>query len=252
MKTLHWNGREDPPFDLGPTALTMGVFDGFHRGHRTLIEKVVADKNLTSTVLTFHVNPKKILQKESYTGDLMTLQDKLAAFKAFGVDRAVIIDFSTEFSKMTGRDFFMRLSSRMEIRSMVVGYDFSFGKGASTKAGDLASLLRPDTTLSIMPPVYEGGRIISSTLIRNCIKEGKVGEAVGMMGHPYAVTLEKSPEPSGPGRWSAGRKDFLQILPDGGVFSVRTPRREEITLTVAGDSVTWEQEGPADGTFLFT
>lgn len=251
MKTSLWGSSLEVPDREVPVALTMGVFDGFHRGHRTLVERICREPGTLPMVVTFSRNPKKVLSKENYTGDLMTLEDKLEAFRSLGVRHTLIIDFSTEFSRMSGREFFHQLNQLVNIRSMVVGYDFSFGSGAATKAGDLEPLLKDSTTLSIMPPVYEGGAIISSTLIRTCLKEGDMARAVRLLGHSYVADYTGSPPRGESGFWQARRDDFLQLMPGDGRYSARGDG-VEVELAVDGDLITWRQEGPASRKFIFS
>ncbi|OHD13212.1 MAG: hypothetical protein A2Z96_00440 [Spirochaetes bacterium GWB1_48_6] len=240
MKILEWKELEKRAWEDKNVALSIGVFDGFHLGHRTLIEKVISEKADIPLVVTFKENPKKVLLKDKYTGDLTTLDDKLRYLEGLGIDQVLIIDFSHEFSRMTGREFFSRLNGFFNISSLVVGYDFSFGKGALTKAKDLEELLKTQTSLSIMPPVYEGDLVISSTLIRNSVQDGRIKEAVKMLGHSYKVSLRAEAQPSYfKGTWTAARRDFFQILPFKGKEICKSSQGDLLEIQFEANLVQW-------------
>ena len=86
------------------SAMTIGVFDGLHLGHRELISRIVR-RWPNPTVVTFRENPKKVISPESYQGDIFSLKQKLAAMESLGVSRVVLIDFSENFSRLKGWEF---------------------------------------------------------------------------------------------------------------------------------------------------
>lgn len=191
MKVFRWQ-------DVGFSTLldkkvqaTMGVFDGLHLGHRSLIHQVVGPSHLSSLVITFRQNPKQILHGDTYPGDLMTWQEKLAELEALGVDAVLLIDFSRDFSKMTGRDFFLQLKKSFVFSKLILGWDFSFGRNSATAASEIGWLADPDTELSIMPPVEVDGRIVSSTAIRQAVLTGDFALARRLLEQPYSITLPR-------------------------------------------------------------
>jgi riboflavin kinase / FMN adenylyltransferase len=106
MRTVDWDEFLEKGLE-GPTAATIGVFDGVHRGHMELIGRVrkAASGRRNSLVVTFRENPKKFLKARGYNGDLMTLEQKLELFERMGISAVVLIDFSGHFGKLGGSDF---------------------------------------------------------------------------------------------------------------------------------------------------
>jgi len=221
-----------------PVAATIGVFDGVHRGHQSLLEELGRGGRPEDTlVVTFRENPKKLFNP-AYRGDLMTWDEKLAALEAHGVGHVVVIDFSPGFSTMTGRDFFLLLKKSFVFSKLVLGWNFSFGKGSSTRAADLGWLADPETRLTILPPLTVDGLVVSSSVVRQAVAEGNLSLARSLLGRAYAVPLEPSL------RWDAGvctvdRDAVGKLLPPPGSYHVRIDGRR-LVLEVDENALTWE------------
>lgn len=222
-----------------PVAATVGVFDGVHRGHRSLLDELVRsrDSKVESLVVTFRDNPKKMLHS-SYPGDLMTWEEKVRALVDAGVDHVVVIDFSASFSKMTGRDFFLSLKRSFVFSKLVLGWDFSFGKGSETSAADLGWLADPETRLTVLPPFRIEGQVVSSSSVRQAIVGGDLARARSFLGRAYTIPLEP------PFRWDDGRcavdrHAVGKLLPPPGNYPVSLDGRRTV-LTVEEDFLTWE------------
>ena len=108
MEILSWEDllRKERNVFFPPIALTIGVFDGVHRGHQTLLQRILEKKDECPWVITFKSNPSKVLFPETYVGDLMTLDQKLKKMEGFGIKGTVIIDFSQDFGRLKGAEFF--------------------------------------------------------------------------------------------------------------------------------------------------
>lgn len=201
-----------------PQAATVGVFDGVHRGHQKLLAEL-AGPGLQTLVVTFRGNPKAALGRP-FAGALMTWDEKVAALEGQGVTRLVAIDFSPQFSTMTGRDFFIRLKRSFVFSRLVLGWNFSFGKDSSSGAAELGWLADPETRLSIVAPLEVDGRVVSSSAVRQAVSAGDLALACSLLGRPYAVTLVP-PFREGEGRQGLPKDRLGKVLPPPGRYPGR-------------------------------
>ncbi len=176
-----------------PVILTIGVFDGFHLGHKALAKRMEEIKEKTkgavSTLITFNTNPKTDKPKNV---DSLRLREENASIE--GIDYFVIIDFSSEFSRISARGFIELLVSSLSLVEVVVGEDFRFGcPSASASALDLEELfLEKGAKVKVYIEksiLTEGGEKISSTLVRKVIEKGEVECISSLTGRNYRVDL---------------------------------------------------------------
>jgi riboflavin kinase / FMN adenylyltransferase len=177
-------------FDV-PGAATVGVFDGLHLGHRELITRVMAKTpGLMPIAVTFRENPKKVTKPHLFSGDLFSLDQKLEALAEAGIQVCVLIDFSGNFSKLTGSEFISTLVQSCYVRSFVIGSDFRCGYKLSTDAEHFKELSRPvGAETEIVSPVSIDGEPVSSSRIRSALSEGKLELVEAMLGRPYTLDL---------------------------------------------------------------
>jgi FAD synthase len=169
---------------LCPLALTIGVFDGVHLGHQALIQRICSVPFLPA-VITFRQNPLSILRPDAYTGDILTLEQKLQVLEAYGVQLTVLIDFSVKFSTIRGRDFIELLLGCRPVKLIALGRNFRCGQGLDTGADEIQKLARErGVDVWIAPPVMDGGLPVSSSRIRQDIAAGRVAEAERLLGRP--------------------------------------------------------------------
>lgn len=243
MRVLEWQdlltGRTDVL--AGAWNATIGVFDGLHLGHRSLVDLLqVRDNPLYPDagplVITFRTSPKKVLQLQ-YPGDLMTWERKLATLEALGVEVVVAIDFSADFGKMAGRDFFLVLKKSIVFSKLVLGWNFSFGSGSGTTASDLGWLADPQTRLTVVPPFVVAGEAVSSSRIRRALASGDIFLANQLLGREYDLpvtshrrlgTLLRAP-----------KNEFETLVPANGLYQCRLNDRTTL-LTVNETDLTWE------------
>ena len=164
----------------------LGNFDGVHLGHRTLLEEATRQKSrfphAKTAVFTFLKPPFPVEQ-------LTVLKTKLQLFKEAGIERAVLCDFET-VRNMTP-DVFVKdiLIEKLACLSVVCGFNYRFGCQASGTAENLRTMLAGRAETTIMEPcLTEEGRLVCSTAIRQCIKEGDVYRAARMLGRYYSLT----------------------------------------------------------------
>jgi riboflavin kinase/FMN adenylyltransferase len=177
----------------GRCALTIGNFDGVHRGHRALIDRVTArarELGLTSCILTFEPHPREFFARDAAPARLTRLRDKLELMAAAGVKRVHIARFDARFAALSAARFVDEVLVRgLGMRWLLVGRDFRFGE---RRSGDFAMLedaaLRLGFRLESMPDVLFGGERVSSSAVRAALKAGDLQGAERLLGHPYTIS----------------------------------------------------------------
>jgi riboflavin kinase/FMN adenylyltransferase len=169
-------------------AVTIGNFDGVHRGHRALLDHVNArarELDIGSCVLTFEPHPREFFAPQSAPPRLTRLRDKLELLAAAGVGRVHVAPFGARLASLSAGEFIDAMLVRgLKTRALVVGRDFRFGKG---RAGDLASLRAAGLDVQAIPDVLDGERI-SSSAVRTALKAGDLERAQALLGHPYFIS----------------------------------------------------------------
>ena len=179
--------------DRVPCALTVGNFDGVHRGHKALLNRVVAAaraRNLTPAAMTFEPHPREFFTPERAPARVSNLRDKLAAFERCGIERTLVAHFNRRFAHLTPAAFVEDvLIAGCEMRWLVIGDDFRFG---ARRAGDTALLAdyaaRGAFELEVMPTVLDDGERISSTAVRQALAAGDLTRASTLLGRAYAIS----------------------------------------------------------------
>ncbi len=222
MTILDWKEFLTSGATWQPLAATVGVFDGLHLGHRALISKVTRrSPGMHSAVFTFRENPKRFLHPKTFHGDLYSLEGKLGLIRETGVELCVLIDFSSDFGKLSGSEFLSSLRDAGGLQYIAVGSDFRCGYKLDTDAAALAILcVESGVESEILGPVNWNGKPISSSRIRKAILEGKLTEAGSMLGRPYGIDCTSSPcTRIAEGRFSLHAPD-LAIVPPPGKYAV--------------------------------
>ena len=173
-----------------PIALTIGNFDGVHRGHQAMLARLseaAEDLALPAAVLTFDPHPREFFSPGAAPPRLSTLRSKLEQFAAHGIAEVHVARFNAALAALPAERFIEDvLVHRLGTRWVLVGDDFRFGRGRS---GDLALLRRAATTFSVeaMPTVVVDGERASSTAIRGALAAGELDHAARLLGRPYAI-----------------------------------------------------------------
>jgi riboflavin kinase / FMN adenylyltransferase len=199
MPLLVTHSAEEWLSRLGPTrnatALTIGNFDGVHRGHQQILRSVqerARTLNLVSAVLTFHPHPARVLRPQHAPSLLMTLDQRLQAIDALGIDAAFVLRFDEAIAKLTPDEFVRQfLAETMRARAVLVGENFRFGH---RQAGDVKVLTelgqRYGFDCEVVPPVIVDGLVVSSTAIRNALRDGQMELAADLLGRPFELAGE--------------------------------------------------------------
>ena len=186
-----WRSFDEVPDDLGPTVVTIGNFDGVHRGHRTVLKKARAEADragLPVVAVSFDPHPMAVLRPEHAPSIIAPLDQRADLLVDAGADHVLALAFDMEMAGWTPQYFVDRvLVGALEARVVVVGANFRFGHRA---AGDVATLREAgeQAGFTAVGVELEGGpQVWSSTYVRTCLAAGDVAGAAEALGHLFAV-----------------------------------------------------------------
>jgi riboflavin kinase/FMN adenylyltransferase len=179
----------------GRTVLSIGNFDGLHLGHQKILRMVLARARATAqtaAAITFDPHPMKLLRPDNAPRMIETLSQRLAGLEQIGLDAALVLRFDRALSLLSPEDFLQRiLIERLHVSAILVGANFCFGHRG---AGDVRLLAHfgkeHGFDVETVSPVEVQGILVSSTAVRNAIADGRVGEVVPLLGHPFSLTGE--------------------------------------------------------------
>ncbi|HKH07916.1 MAG TPA: bifunctional riboflavin kinase/FAD synthetase [Agromyces sp.] len=192
MKTF--KGVDGVPAGFGPSAVTIGKFDGVHQGHRAVIDRIrsIAENDgLKAVVVTFDRNPLALLAPEKCPDSLVSVRQKLELLATTGVDATLLLPFDRALASVPATEFVERvLVDGLNARAVLVGSDFRYG---ARGAGDVDLLIdlgaKFGFTVEVVDDVRpEGERRVSSTWIRELLAEGDVRHATRLLGHAPTVS----------------------------------------------------------------
>lgn len=177
-------------FDLSPKVVSLGNFDGVHKGHQKLMKeniKISKEKNLTPSVLLFKENTKNILNGEKEY--LTSLEDKIEILKNLGIECFCLLEFSDKFKNLSPYEFIEKiLYEKLNTKYVIVGDNYRFGKMAK---GDTKTLKKYEEDFDYKTKVVDfeldDGKIINSTDIRQMVRDGEIKRANKDLGHPFKM-----------------------------------------------------------------
>jgi riboflavin kinase/FMN adenylyltransferase len=239
MKLLEWSDFIARKVAInGAVALTIGVFDGIHIGHKKLLGVIreaagndpgrdVQDERPIPLLVTFRQNPLSVLGTRRYPGNILSSAQKLEKLEECGIHHVLMIDFSHDFSKIAGEKFIETLAEGFSIIKMAVGYNFALGHGRGVDARRLPAIL-PDVEIEVIQPVYFEGDIVSSTRIRNSISAGRFVEANTMLEGSYSIEIPEETAISIVDRgFAIERRKIEQVVPQNGRYHVKIDLGED-------------------------
>lgn len=213
----------------GPISLGIGVFDGIHPGHERVIRRALDDAAKhggTAVIVTFDPHPAKILRPEKAPHLLTSTPHKLQLIKALGVDVVLLIEFNRAFAA-TDPEVFIRDLARAArpLLTICVGEKWFFGKDRRGNVGLLREMgEKLGFTVSAVPAVEIGGRVVSSTLIRGEVEHGRLDEAQRFLGRPFTIlgtVVEGKKLGHQLGFPTANLSAHNEQFPPNGVYAVR-------------------------------
>lgn len=176
----------------GPLHLALGVFDGVHLGHQALIRGLVGGAHAagaTPVAATFDPLPAQVLAQDPPQSTLADAPERAALLAHAGAEHVVVFTFDKAFSQQSAGTFIQRLTAAGDVRRIVVGPDFQFGHGREGAVPALRTLgERHGFAVTVVEPIALGGAVVSSTRIRQALREGDLATAQALLGRPYAVS----------------------------------------------------------------
>ncbi|MDR7017262.1 riboflavin biosynthesis protein RibF [Acinetobacter sp. 3657] len=187
MKLLRLNALS-PDFQLPPTAVTIGNFDGVHLGHQTMIAQLktlAAAKGLKTLVMIFEPQPLEFFKGYEAPPRISSLREKVEYLTELGVDYIAVAKFNHYFRSLNATEFAELLKLKLNAKSLVLGDDFHFGKD---RQGNSSFLRDYGFDVINLNTVALNGDRVSSTRIRQVLQEGDLALAAKLLGRPYSIT----------------------------------------------------------------
>ena len=216
-------------------AATVGFFDGVHAGHRSLIRQLceaAAARGLASTVFTFPVHPRRVLQSDYRPQLLDSFEEKLARLAETDADYCAVLDFTPALAALTAREFIERLAAEWRVRTLVVGYDHRFGHD---RAEGFEEYVAHGQAVGMevvhgVPYLLADGTAVSSSRIRSLLTECRVEEAARMLTVPYrlrghVVSGQRIGRTMGFPTANLSVDEPQKVQPGDGVYAVRARLR---------------------------
>ena len=177
------------------TVVTIGTFDGVHIGHQKIIQRLInsaRNANLNSVILTFFPHPRMVLQKDANLKLINTLEEKANILDNLGLDYLVIKEFTNEFSRLSAKDFVSKtLIDELNAKKVIIGYDHHFGRNRSANIDDLKAFgLTHSFEVEEISAQDINNVAISSTKIREALRDGNIETANQYLGYNYMITGE--------------------------------------------------------------
>ncbi|MBQ8152818.1 MAG: bifunctional riboflavin kinase/FAD synthetase [Prevotella sp.] len=181
-------------FAVVPCVATIGMFDGVHKGHRFVLSHVcdyAKEHGLASTVITFDKHPKEVVVTDWKPQLLTTFDERMRLLEETGIDRCVVLPFTQEMAAQSAYDFMRLMADRLGVKVLMTGYDNRFGHNRHDTFEDY---VRYGEKIGIkvkgLPPApsEERGGVVSSSMVRRLLGEGKVHEAADALTYSYRVT----------------------------------------------------------------
>jgi riboflavin kinase/FMN adenylyltransferase len=224
---IEWDAL--PPEDCRRGAVSVGNFDGVHRGHAALVAELRRQADAAggpAVALTFEPHPLDLLRPELAVPPLSTLDDRCRWLAEGGADRVAVLHTTPTLLALSAADFFKEvLQQRFEVRALVEGTNFGFGRRRQGNVGTLAQLCgSAGVALTVVPPVVVEGGEVSSSRVRAALLAGAVEEGAVLLGRPYRLHGTVG---GGAGRGrvlnfpTANLENLGSLVPGDGVYAVR-------------------------------
>jgi len=173
------------------SLITVGVFDGVHRGHQSLMSCLVIQaksQNVASGVVTFSNHPRTVISETFHPNYLTSLEERIRLIKETGVDFVIPISFTKEVADLKADNFTKLLQIELKMKGLVVGPDFQMGKNREANVSKLSTLgAKQGFTLNVIDVKEIKGLTVRSTSVRDALREGKIEEASKILGRNHSI-----------------------------------------------------------------
>jgi riboflavin kinase / FMN adenylyltransferase len=174
-----------------PSAVTIGVFDGVHRGHQHLVAALcegAREKGLAAIALTFNPHPRTVLRPGSAVTYLTSLEERVELLQALGLDAVGVLAFTSELAQLSPRDFLALLVDELQMRLLMVGPDFALGRNRSGTIGVMRQVGEElGFRVEVAPLLAEDGEKVGSSSVRQALSEGDVAHVARLLGRPFSL-----------------------------------------------------------------
>ena len=174
------------------SALTIGVFDGGHRGHRHLMARLAQRakaEGLLSGVVTFRNHPASVLRSDFKPRYLTSLEDRVALIRELGIDLVAVVTFDQDLANLSAKEFALRLKDHLRMRGLMVGPDFAMGHAREGSTEALAVMGQElGFWVEVVDLLAQGGKPIKSTAIRDALAQGDVTVVRELLGRDFSLT----------------------------------------------------------------
>lgn len=227
--TIDWKAML--PGDCRGGAVSIGNFDGVHRGHAALITELRRQADAVggpAVALTFDPHPIELLRPEAAPPRLTTTEDRSRLLLGLGADHILVLGATQELLSLRANEFFAEMvQKRLHAKALVEGTNFGFGRGREGDVHTLAGLCEAaGIGLTVVPPVFVEGSEVSSSRVRSTLTTGNVREAAKLLGRPYRLHgLVGAGQRRGQklGFPTANLEQLSTLIPGDGVYAVRVP-----------------------------
>lgn len=238
-----------------PCAVTIGVFDGVHRGHQHLVALMMDHarrEGLATVAITFNPHPRTVLQPGTVITYLTSVEERVEFLQGLGLDAVGVLAFTSELAQLTPREFLTLLVEELGMKLLVVGPDFALGRGRSGSIDVLREIGGAlGFRVEVAPLLSEGGEKVGSTAVREALAQGDLEHVGRLLGHPFSL---RGPVVGGDRRGRSLGFPTANIalgldraLPPYGIYVSRTYVRENAypSCTSIGVRPTFHKDGLA-------
>jgi riboflavin kinase / FMN adenylyltransferase len=174
-----------------PAAVTIGVFDGVHRGHQHLVNLLLESahrESLASVAVTFNPHPRAVLRPGMAVTYLTSLEERVEQLQSLGLDAVAVLPFTSELAQLSAEDFLRMLADELQMKLLVVGPDFALGRNRAGTIGVIRQAgQRMGFRVEVAPLLAEDGEKVGSSSIRQALTEGDVALVARLLGRPFSL-----------------------------------------------------------------